>query len=121
MRIKSLHQRRSPHILENSIQIDIKLNERKECLRHIQKNTKVGVFTAPFPIEDAPTDAKKLNPTVAFKVKELDADNKWDLHDWNFANGSMQTDGINFNSSFAAIVLTDSIHTCLAFGARIPI
>lgn len=78
------------------------------------KNAKVDVFTSPFPIEDVPSGAKILNSKVAFKVKDLDADDTWDLYSRHCANGSIQTEGIDFCSSYAAIVTSDSIRTCLA-------
>ena len=90
---------------------------KKSLFEAYSKNAKVGMFTSPFPIEDVPSSAKILNSKVAFKITDLDVDDTWDLYSRHHANGSIQTKGIDYNSSYAAIVTADSISTCLAFGA----
>ena len=86
-------------------------------MKHTQKNAKVGVFTAPFPIEDVPKGISILSSKVAYKVKNIDSPNMYDLYSRHCANGSVQIQGIDFDSSYAAIVTTDSIRICVAFGA----
>lgn len=90
---------------------------KKSMFEAYSKNAKVGTFTAPFSVEDVPHGKKILNSKVAFKTKEMDSPNMWDLYSRHCANGSAQKPGIDFNSSYAAIVTTDSIRICLAFGA----
>ena len=96
---------------------DHNIEWKKSLYEAYTKNAKVGVFTAPFPIEDVPRNATILSSKVAFKVKQLDGDDTWDLDSRHCANGSVQTQGIDYNSSYAAIVTIDFIRLCLAFGA----
>lgn len=96
---------------------DQSIDWKKSLYETFTKIAKVGVFTAPFPIEDVPRNATILSSKVAFKVKEMDGDDTWNLYSRHCANSSIQTQGVDYNSSYADIVTIDSIRLCLAFGA----
>ena len=94
-----------------------KIEWKKGLFEAYTKNARVGVFTSPFPIEDVPVGQRILESRVAFKVKEMSEKYMWDLYCRHCANGSVQVKGVDFFNSYAAIVTSDSIRVCVAFGA----
>ena len=81
------------------------------------KNVYIGVFTAPFPIEEVPADQCILESRVAFKVKQMPEKYTKDFYCRHYANGSVQVKGVYFFNSYAAVVISDSIRVCIVFGA----
>ena len=94
-----------------------KIEWKKGLFEAYNKNPYTRVFTAPFPIEDVLPGHRVLESRVTFKVKEMTEKYMWDLYYRHCANGSVQIKGIDFFTSYSAIVTTDSVRVCLAFRA----
>lgn len=100
-----------PHF-GDMLKSNFKIEWEKGLFEPYTKNAKVGVFTAPFPIEDVPQGHRVLESRVAFKVKSMTEKCMWDLYCRHCANGSAQIKGIDYFTSYAAIVTSDSIRVC---------
>ena len=59
-----------PHF-GDMLKSNFKIEWEKGLFEPYTKNAKVGVFTAPFPIEDVPQGHRVLESRVAFKVKSM--------------------------------------------------
>ena len=109
----------NPQHIGEMMKSKYKIEWIKGLYENYTKNARVGLFTAPFPIEDVPAGHKILNSRVTFKVKTLGEPHMYDLYCRHCANGSVQIKGVDYINSYAVIVTIDSIRYSLALGASL--
>ena len=101
--------------------VDIKRSQLKaewklSLFENYSKNAKALAFTAPFPRELLPPNARILKSVLAFRVKTL-SPGVYDLYSRHCANGSTQIKGLDYKESYAPIAVIDSIRVCIAISA----
>ena len=80
------------------------------------KNSRVGLFSKPTPIEHVPKDKKVLQTVLAPKVKRK-GDNTYEFVARHCTNGSKQEQGVDFDHSYSPTASSPSIRFQLIYAA----